>query len=72
MLMSKYLQSLYLMLFILMKAMPNGSLTPITTTLSTQSCWSQKCGKPLILMIVFYNFRYFDMTSVMTSQSCHT
>ncbi len=67
---SKDLQSLYLMLFNLMKAMPRCTLTPIT---STKYSLVTKMTKPLD----FDDFGQFSLfltwhRSVMTSQSRHT
>ena len=68
-LVSKYLQCLYLMLLI--EAMPRCTFIPITTTVTKLHILVTKMSKTLILTI-FDNFRYFDMTSVMSSQSRHT
>ncbi len=64
-LVSKYLQSLYSMLFNLMKAVPTYTITIITTKISH---FGHKNGETLD----FENFRFFDMTSVIASQSRHT
>ena len=68
-LVSKYMQILYLMLFILMKAMPRCTLTPITNT--KLHIVVTKMAKTLDFW--FWRFfaivAIFGMTSVMTSQS---